>query len=262
MNIATAQFDPVLKDKQKNLEKMIGYLKKAKKQDADLVVFPEMALTGYSVGDILPAIAETKDGESLKKLGKVCKDQKIHALVSFPEKENGAFYISSALLKDDGTTCGIYRKTHLFDTEAKYFTRGSSWPVFDTKFGKIGVMICYDLEFPEVSRLLRLNGAEVILVNTANMIPYEHHQNIYMQSRALENEVPIVICNRIGHEGELAFFGHSMAVDPEGKVIFKLDSEEGVRTAEIRLQGNRDPKLAYTNNLHTLIKKNLANVTS
>jgi 5-aminopentanamidase len=257
MKIAVAQFNPVLGDKKANLGKMIDYLKEAKGKEANLVVFPEMALTGYSVGERLHLLAESKDGESLRTLRSICKDLNMYALVSFPEKEETHYYISSALITDEGTMAGIYRKTHLFHMENNYFKRGDRWPVFDTKLGRIGVMICYDLEFPEVSRLLRLNGAEIILVNTANMVPYENHQNIYMQSRALENELPVVICNRVGQEGSLDFFGRSMAVDQEGNILFMLGSEETVQTVDIQLNGHRDPKLDYTQNMHAAIKKNL-----
>ncbi|KMY55745.1 carbon-nitrogen hydrolase [Bacillus sp. FJAT-27231] len=260
MKVAVAQFSPVLGDKQENMKKIVHSLKEAKRQAADIVVFPELALTGYSIGDLLPTIAETKEGESLKVLGLYCKNLGIHALISFPEKEEGRYYISSALIDDNGLVVGTYRKTHLFNTETNYFTRGDSWPVFQTKFGKVGAMICYDLEFPEVARLLRLNGAEIILVNTANMTPYENHQHVYMQSRAMENEVPVVICNRIGKEGDLDFFGHSMAVDGEGRIVSKLASEETIHTIDIQTDGNRDPKLAYTSNLHSSVKNNLTNL--
>lgn len=259
MKVAVAQFAPVLGEKQENIKKVVYFLKKAKGQSADLVVFPELVLTGYSVGEILPSIAETKDGESLKVLAECCKRLQIHALISFPEVEEGRYYISTALIDENGFIAGVYRKTHLFHTETNYFTRGDSWPVFQTKFGKVGAMICYDLEFPEVARLLRLNGAEIILVNTANMAPYENYQHVYMQSRAMENEVPIVICNRIGKEEDLDFFGHSMAVDGEGNILSKLGSEEEIHTIDIQIGGNRDPKLAYTRNLHSIVKNNLSN---
>ncbi|RJS60799.1 carbon-nitrogen hydrolase family protein [Bacillus sp. PK3_68] len=260
MKVAVAQFSPVLGDKQENIKKIIRFLKEAKRQAAEIVVFPELALTGYSIGERLPLMAETREGDSLKTIALYCKSLQIHALISFPEEEEGRYYISSTLIDENGLIVGVYRKTHLFHAETNYFTRGEGWPVFQTKFGKVGAMICYDLEFPEVSRLLRLNGADIILVNTANMVPYEKHQHVYMQSRAMENEVPVVICNRTGKEGELDFFGHSMAVNNEGEILFKLDSEEGIRTIDIQMDEERDPKLAYTSNLHSLVKKRLTHL--
>lgn len=100
----------------------------------------------------------------------------------------------------------------------KYFKPGTELPVFSTKFGLIGLMICYDLEFPEVARILKLNGAELILVPTSNMIPYDKHQLIFLQSRSLENEMPICLCNRIGAENEIIFFRESTSSDADGKL--------------------------------------------
>ena len=141
MKIAVVQFIPVLGNKQENIKMIIRFLREAKEQAADIVVFPELALTGYSIGSLLPSIAETKEGESLRIIGEACKELNIHALISFPEKEQDHYYISSALVDEEGIIAGIYRKTHLFHEEASYFTPGDSWPVFETKFGKVGAMI-------------------------------------------------------------------------------------------------------------------------
>jgi predicted amidohydrolase len=257
MHIAIAQCTPHLNDKNANLTMMSHYLHQAKKQEAELVVFPELALTGYSVGEQLEMIAEDVEGPSLQVMQKLCQELEIFALVSFPEKNGSNYHISSALIQDDGSIAGVYRKTHLFGSESRYFTPGNVWPVFSTKIGNIGVMICYDLEFPEVTRLLRLNGAELVLVNTANMEPYQKYQHVYMQSRAMENEIPLVICNRLGEEGQLKFFGHSMAVNHEGEILLQLGSEEKVSTVEVSLTGARDPELNYTNHLHPSVRNAL-----
>ncbi|RNB89939.1 carbon-nitrogen hydrolase family protein [Brevibacillus fluminis] len=257
MRIAMAQFAPHLGDKEANIHLMTHYLNQAKTQQADLVIFPELALTGYSVGEQLGTIAETTEGPSLATFKERCKELGIAALVSFPERNGNRFHISSAYIDEDGTIAGVYRKTHLFSSELDYFTPGDEWPVFSTKHGKIGMMICYDLEFPEVARLLRLNGAELILVSTANMVPYQNYQNIYMQSRAMENEVPLAICNRLGTEGDLIFFGHSMAVDHEGRIVLHMGDKEDVQTADISLNSEKDTKLNYAGNLHPLIRQSL-----
>ncbi|MED0673056.1 carbon-nitrogen hydrolase family protein [Aneurinibacillus aneurinilyticus] len=259
MRIAIAQCTPHLADKKENLNMMTRYLYQAKEQKAELVIFPELVLTGYSIGNQLASIAEEADGPSLQFMQRVCRELAIFALISFPEKNGNAYHISSAFIQDDGSIAGIYRKTHLFSSEAQYFTPGNEWPVFATKFGNIGVMICYDLEFPEVTRLLRLNGAEMVLVNTANMEPYERYQHIYMQSRAMENEIPLVICNRLGQEDNLKFFGHSMAVNHEGNILLQLDSEEALRIVDISLHEARDPELNYAHRLHESVRCALLN---
>ena len=259
MRTALAQFAPRLADKEANLALMIDYMKEAKKQQADVIVFPELGLTGYSVGEQLDVIAETLDGPSIQRLQTECRKNGIAAVVSFPERNGNRFHISAVWITENGTRAGVYRKTHLFSTEKNYFTPGQEWPVVETRFGRIGMMICYDLEFPEVARLLRLNGAEMIVVNTANMVPYQRYQQVFMQSRAMENEIPLVICNRLGQEGDLEFFGDSMAVDHEGNILLHMGQEEGVQSVDVRLDSARDPALNYAGNLHPLIRSNLLN---
>src|SRR5699024_1205957 len=124
-----------------------------------------------------------------------------------------------------GEDLGVYRKTHLFNNEKEYITKGTQLNVLDTEFGKVGIMICYDLEFPEVARALTLKGAEYIFVSTSNMLPYSHHQSIYAQSRSFENEVPVVVCNRVGIESDMHFFGGSIAVNTKGEIT-KLDKDK------------------------------------
>lgn len=259
MRIAIAQCTPHIANKQENLNMITRYLHRAKEQKAELVIFPELVLTGYSIGNQLETIAEEIDGPSLQFIQQACHELQIFALISFPEKNGNAYHISSALIQDDGSIAGVYRKTHLFSAEAHYFTAGNEWPVFTTKLGNIGVMICYDLEFPEVTRLLRLNGADMVLVNTANMEPYERYQHIYMQSRAMENEIPLVICNRLGQEDNLKFFGHSMAVNHEGDILLQLDSEEALRIVDVSLHETRDPELNYARRLHESVRGALLN---
>jgi len=257
MRVALAQFTPRLADKQANLERIIGYMNEAKNQQADVVVFPELGLTGYSVGEQLEEIAETLEGPSIQRLQAECRNAGIAAVVSFPERRENQFHISTVWIAEDGTLAGVYRKTHLFDKEKNYFTPGQEWPVVETRFGRIGMMICFDLEFPEVARLLRLNGAEMIVVNTANMVPYQRYQQVFMQSRAMENEIPLVICNRLGQEGDLEFFGDSMAVDHEGNILLHMGQKEGVQSVDVRLDSARDPALNYAGNLHPLIRSKL-----
>lgn len=259
MRTALAQFAPHHANKIANLALMSEYLHQAKEQKADVVIFPELALTGYSIGEQLDTIAETIDGPSIQHLQAQCKKTGIAAVVSFPEQNGNRYHISTVWIEENGTLAGVYRKTHLFSTESRFFTPGDQWPVFETSLGRIGMMICYDLEFPEVARLLRLNGAELIVVNTANMTPYESYQQVFMLSRAMENEIPLVICNRLGVEEDLSFFGHSMAVNHEGKVLLHLGGEEGVQTVDVPLGNTRDPKLNYVVNLHPTIRFSLLN---
>lgn len=152
----------------------------------------------------------------------------IHAIIGFPEKAGGDYFISSAVIDDEGRTIDVYRKTHLFGQKKNYFQQGNKYQVVTTKFGKWGIMICYDLEFPEVPRILKLKGAEIIAILTANMYPYEDYQRVYVRSRVMENEIPIAICNRLGKEGGLEFIGNSMAVNAQGDILMDMQKIQGV----------------------------------
>jgi predicted amidohydrolase len=248
LRISLAQLSPVLGNKETNLDYISKSMLEAKSQQSDLIVFPELFLTGYDVGKELNNLAETIEGSSINKIKVMCKEHSIYSIVGFPETdETNNYYISSAVINNQGNLAGSYRKTHLFDKEKFYFKKGEEFKVFHTKIGKIGIMICYDLEFPEVARSLKLMGAEIIIVLTANMSPYEDYQNVYMRSRAMENEIPIVICNRLGSEGEINFFGDSMVVDGNGKVLYHMGRTPGIGTVTLS-SSTPDPKLDYIKN--------------
>jgi predicted amidohydrolase len=249
LRISLVQISPMLGNKDSNLSQIYNSMLEAKNQQSDLVVFPELFLTGYDVGKNLNNFAETIEGSSINKIKVMCKDHSIYSIVGFPEiDEKHNYYISSAVIDNQGNLVGSYRKTHLFDKEKFYFKKGEEFKVFHTKIGKIGIMICYDLEFPEVARSLKLMGAEIIIVLTANMSPYEEYQNVYMRSRAMENEIPIVICNRLGNEGEMSFFGDSMVVDGKGKVLYHMGRSPGIGTVTLPSSTTLDLKLNYIKN--------------
>lgn len=253
LKVALAQFKPVLGNKLKNLEKIEKFLIKAKQQESDIVLFPELALTGYLIEDILNETAESLDGKSILYIKQLCAKLKLHCVFTFPEKQGGFYFNSAALIDDNGQLVGVYRKTHLFDTEEHYFKKGTQYPVFETKLGRLATMICYDVEFPEVSRIYRLKKADIILISTANMHPYQDYQMTYIKSRAMENEFPIAICNRIGTEGDMVFFGNSAVINPFGKVQLLMNDQEGIETIPITLKDTLDPRLNYINNRYPLI---------
>ncbi|MGE5702661.1 MAG: carbon-nitrogen hydrolase family protein [Clostridia bacterium] len=245
MRLSIAQIETQLNQKFFNLEKITRFVREAKKQQSDLVVFPELCLTGYSIGPWLTEAAETLDGPCMQYMKGLCKETGMHVLYSFPEKRNERFYVTTALINDRGDVMGIYRKTHLFNDEKLYFASGDELPVFETKFGTIGIMSCFDLEFPEVARILRLKGASMILIPTSNMLPYKEYQLIYTQCRAMENEIPVTLCNRTGSEGEMAFVGESTFVDGYGKTHVLLSDQEELITFPVLLFRGTDPKIHH-----------------
>lgn len=249
IKVSVAQLIPKLGNKQHNTQLISEAMVNAKKDRADLIVFPELFLTGYSVGEDLGQLAETEDGPGMAEVRKLCLEHGLYAVISFPEQgENSHFYISSALIDDHGDVLGIYRKSHLFDEEKKHFTPGSEFKVIDTPLGKIGMMICFDVEFPEIARSLKLQGADFIVIVNANMHPYELHHHLFSRARAMENEIPVIICNRLGTEGDLDFCGDSMVIDATGELLLQMKQVEGLKTVEMPIRQELDAKMSYTAN--------------
>src|SRR5699024_10612949 len=127
------------------------------------------------------------------------------------------------------------------DTEKNYFTAGSNFEVIDTPLGSVGMMICFDVEFPEIARALKLMDADFIVIVNANMHPYEEFHHIFARSRAMENEIPIIICNRLGVEGDLDFCGDSMVIDATGEVLLSLNDKEQSPSGTLRIKQQLDP---------------------
>lgn len=232
--ITLAQLQPAFGNVKKNAETMKKAIIDAASQQANFVVFPELFLTGYSVGERLHQLAiRVEESSVLQQIRKWCKEQQIGTVFGFPEDAGGTYYISACYINEEGKIAGVYRKVHLFSDEKNFFKPGDTFQVFATPFGKMGVLICFDVEFPEAARTLAIMGAEFIVIINANMDPYADYHSTYAKSRAMENEVPIIICNRVGKEGELHFCGESMVIDSAGKILVQMGKGEEIKTATI-----------------------------
>ena len=218
--IAIVQDDCVLGKKTENIGNAIGLIKRAAEQNAELILFPEMYLTGYALEDKILQMAEAVSGPSIEILAQLARKNKISICMGFPELEPASRKIFNSLvcLSGRGDILAVYRKIHLFGEEKKYFCSGREIKVAETPLGRTGFLICYDLEFPEMARMIALQGTEVLLVATANMHPWCYQQDIYVKARAMENQVFLALANRIGREKNLVFCGSSRLVDPMGYV--------------------------------------------
>ncbi|WP_110926414.1 carbon-nitrogen hydrolase family protein [Bacillus massiliglaciei] len=245
MKLSLAQFQPVLLNKEENLKSMYRYIKEASAKNCDIILFPELALTGYFTRENTLEMAEDLHGESISRLKGWAKQYNIMIAAGFPEKKDGRIYNSAVLIDRHGEVLGTYQKVHLWDEENKYFTPGDNFPVWKTELGMIGIMICYDTEFPETARTLARKGAEIILAPTANMTPLEHSQKIYIQSRALENQIFVATANRIGIEEQTHFFGESAASSPFGELLIFGDGEEGQYYTDIDLNQIKEARAAF-----------------
>lgn len=249
LKITLGQFEPILGDKQKNLATMKEILKQAVRQKSDLVLFPELCLTGYFIQNLQEDVAESIEGPSIRYVRELCEKLSIYTVFSWPERgEDGNIYNSACLISNQGEVVGNYRKIHLYDREKEIFTPGNDFYVFETELGRIGIIVCFDLDFPESARMLHAQEADIILIPTNNFHPYERYQEVYVKVRAMENETPVAICNRVGQEEDLKYFGESAAFDAHGYQLLKLDKTGRAGTVQIPLHKEKDEKLNYREN--------------
>ncbi len=206
-------------------------------QGAELLVLPELFLTGYNIGaDALAAQAEAVDGPSAQCAAAIARAAGMALLYGYPERgADGALYNSALLLGPDGARLANYRKTHLFgDMERAVFTPGAEPFVLAELAGTvIGLLICYDVEFPEMVRGLALRGATLVAVPTAQMRPYEFVPRTMLPTRAFENQVFIIYANRCGHEAGMEYVGESCIVAPDGDVLARAGLEQALLTATL-----------------------------
>lgn len=209
----------------KNIEKVCEWMIRAKKDhDSHLMVFPEDVTTGFAPNlsqeefyDLLDFIP----GDVIKPVQKLSKELGVHVVLPLYEKgiEKNIIYNSSILIDDEGEILAKYRKTHPFPSERKWTTPGNEVVVVDTKLGKIGMIICYDGDFPELSRVCALKGAEIITRPSALMRSFEIWE-LTNKARAYDNHVYILATNAVGADASNNyFFGSSMIVSPIGQTL-------------------------------------------
>ena len=232
--IALAQFPCRIGNKQHNVNKMAKYANQAKKQKANIVIFPEMSLTGYTTRDLTYELAEEIPGPSTEKIGKIAKKENLYIVYGMPErseKGKAILYNTAVLIGPEGYV-GKYRKMHLpthsvFE-EKRYFRLGYQTPVFETSIGNLGIMICYDIFFPEIARALRLQGAKFIICISASPAVRKNFFETLTTARAIENTCFLAYVNLVGIENGLQFWGGSRLIGPSGHIISqsKYDEED------------------------------------
>ena len=181
-----------------------------------LAVFPELFLGGYDLARATE-VAVRLDEPPLAEIARAARSSGIAVVCGFAERAaDGRLLNSAAVIDAGGRLQSVYRKTHLFADEHRVFVAGDEPVVVEVDGVRLGLGICFDLEFPEYSRLLALRGAQVLCFPTANMVPWAHYQRTYAPARAMENQRFVAVCNRVGTEGGFEFFGESGVWGPEG----------------------------------------------
>ena len=244
IKIAAIQMSTVA-DKMENVRTVKTYLEKIKDENPDFVILPEMFCCPYQTENF-PIYAEKEGGPVWQQLSGYAKQYGIYLIGgSMPEKDaEGNVYNTSYIFDREGKQIGKHRKVHLFDIDVKggqtfkesdTLTAGDSDTVFDTEFGKMGVMLCFDIRFPELSRMMVNDGVKVIFVPAAfNMTTGPAHWELSFRTRALDNQIYMVGCApaRDVSAGYISW-GHSIVTDPWGRVTGMLDENEGILLAEL-----------------------------
>ena len=220
-----------------NLQKIKSLAQRAARREVDMVCFPELATTGYALNRSWRKLAEKVSGPTSDALGRIASEHGFYLICGIDElhPKGDRIYDSSVLIDPNGSVAGVYRKVHLWASEQKFFTPGNSFPVFRTRFGKIGLGICYDLEFPEPARIMALGGADIIFFSSAQPKPMQTMVGTYVRSRAGENSIFACHSNRVGREGHLVYFGQSQIVSPTCQPLARMNESEGLIQAELDL---------------------------
>lgn len=232
IKIALAQVSSKRGKKVENIKRIKEITYKAKKQGVDLVIFPELFLTGYILRDQIYELAETIPGPSIHKIEEIAKETKtyiIFGMLELSEKAKATIYNAAVLIGPEGII-GKYRKmylpTHSVFEEKRYFRPGYQSAVFNTPIGKLGLFICYDVFFPEVTRLIRLQGAQLMICISASPAVRKNYFEVLTAARALENTAFLAYVNLVGVEDGLNFWGGSRLISPTGEVLEKAKYDE------------------------------------
>lgn len=241
--VCVAQTTSCKDSKDYNLERAGKVIEEAAENGASLIAFPEMYLTGYTASRRLPDLCEPADGRAFEVMAWYAEKHGIYVAYGFPECREGdpAVYNSMNFISSRGELIGTYAKSHLFAGEKINFTPGTEFKVYDTELGRIGLLICYDLEFPEPARRLGVRGAEVIIAISANMGPYDDIHEHFARSRAMENGAFLVYSNYTGSDNRFTYVGRSGLYGPDGSLqCGTSERAEGLIYADVDLSKARN----------------------
>lgn len=229
-----------------NLTQTVAYMRQAKNSGADLVFFPELQLSPF-----FPKYEKknadryllTLDSKEIKTIRRVCNELGIWASPNIYLSLGGRRYDASLMINDKGEIVGISKMVHIYQAEHfyekdYYMPSDDGFKVYDTPFGKIGIVICFDRHIPESVRMCATQGAQLIIIPTANLTT--ENQELFeweVRVQAYQNLVYIAMCNRVGKEDDLIFCGRSILASPDGEKVFMADYKEQLITLDVDLRG-------------------------
>ena len=236
LHLALWQCMPLPLKTDANLKRLDNAAKEAAQNGADILVCPEMFITGYNIGaSQVQALAQAADGDFASAVADIAKRHSIAIVYGYPQRDGGEVFNAVQCIAVDGAHLLNYRKTHMFgELDRRQF---SAAPPQDTLFDfhgwKIGLLICYDLEFTENMRRLALAGADLVLVPTANMPDYDFVATTMVPVRAYENQVFVAYANYVGAEGDMHYGGLSSVAAPNGQVLAQAGRESELLFATV-----------------------------
>lgn len=242
----------VVDNKETNVDKGVDMIESAARNDADFILLPEMFNCPYDNSKFREYAESAEDSATLEMISETARNSGVYVVAgSIPELDDGKLYNSSFIFNRDGEVMDVHRKMHLFDihvpgeisfSESETLTAGDKVTVVETDLCRIGVVICYDIRFPELSRLMVDRGVELILVPGAfNMTTGPAHWETLMRVRAVDNQVYLAAASPARNR-ELSYiaYGHSMIVDPWGDVLNQAGASEEIIYAEVNSSRIRD----------------------
>ncbi|MFZ1399131.1 MAG: carbon-nitrogen family hydrolase [Candidatus Promineifilaceae bacterium] len=235
LTISLGQMNVRLGDPAANWQTVQAMTAEAKRRGSDLVVFPELWSTGYDL-EHAASYATATDAGLFAQVAALAKAQQIGILGScLSLLGEGQFGNTAVYFDEYGRSLGQYSKLHLFRLmqEEQFLTAGEAPTLVEAEWGKAGLTICYDLRFPELFRRYALAGAQVVFVPAEWPHPRLNHWRTLLRARAIENQMFVVACNRVGNSKGTDFFGHSCILDPWGEAVIELGEGEMLGTAEI-----------------------------
>lgn len=235
MKIGLVQYDIEWEDKKKNREK-ISKILSARNSKTDVLIFPEMTLTGFTMN--ASNFAESLSGETYSFYSKLSVDYNSHILAGIIEDKGGIFYNTLLHINKKGELTSIYRKIHPFSysTEDKHYAKGKETIITRIENWNTGLSICYDLRFPELYRQYGKARAELIVVIANWPVTRIEHWRTLLKARAIENQCYVAGVNRIGNDPGLKYNGYSSIYDPMGNEMITLSNDESIIISDILIE--------------------------
>ncbi|WLD94854.1 carbon-nitrogen family hydrolase [Alkalihalobacillus sp. AL-G] len=237
MKIAVIQMDIEFGKPQINFERVTNPIREACKDKADVIVLPELWTTGYAL-KMLDQIGDPNGEQVIEFISSLAETYHVNIIAgSIAKKTDKGIYNTMLVFDRNGEVIKEYSKTHLFRlmNEEKYLAAGNDDGHFMIDNAPVAGFICYDIRFPEWMRKHVLEGAKILFVPAEWPKPRTEHWRTLLMTRAIENQCFVVACNRIGSDPENEFGGHSMIIDPWGKIIQEAEEDETILYAELNL---------------------------